>query len=165
MSIWIENWRNIARNNCLLVSKLPKLEVTDSMKICHYVDYFYERQFKDLQTALMTVLNHILIAFVYILKACFTLRHFSHSKLKHVTTISWTADWYAIWWGLWTHATTSVEIYFYKNGWHTFSKAHCLSCYYDIIPIYCCRGLLICYKPQLIYWWPLYTSLMIPKIF
>ena len=28
-SIWIENGRNIARNNCLQVSKLPKLEVTD----------------------------------------------------------------------------------------------------------------------------------------
>ena len=28
-SIWIENGRNITRNNCLQVSKLPKLEVTD----------------------------------------------------------------------------------------------------------------------------------------
>ena len=28
-SIWIENGLNIARNNCLQVSKLPKLEVTD----------------------------------------------------------------------------------------------------------------------------------------
>ena len=28
-SIWIENGRNIARNNCLQVSKLPKLAVTD----------------------------------------------------------------------------------------------------------------------------------------
>ena len=30
--IWIENGRNIARNNCLLGSKLPKLEVTDQWK-------------------------------------------------------------------------------------------------------------------------------------
>ena len=31
-SIWIENGQNIARNNCLQVSKLPKLEVTDLWK-------------------------------------------------------------------------------------------------------------------------------------
>ena len=31
--ISIENGQNIARNNCLQVSKLPKLEVTDSMKM------------------------------------------------------------------------------------------------------------------------------------
>ena len=36
-SIWIENGRSIARNNCLQVSKLPYLEVTEKWKLWHYI--------------------------------------------------------------------------------------------------------------------------------
>ena len=32
--IWIENGQNIARNNCLQISKLPLLEFTDEWKLC-----------------------------------------------------------------------------------------------------------------------------------
>ena len=48
LSIWIENGRNIARNNCLQVSKLPKLEVTDLWKYDIIVDDSYQKMKRSL---------------------------------------------------------------------------------------------------------------------